>query len=136
MSNEIDVVGRIESLTHRKRVFVARDACAEIASEERHHNDEDLPVLTDVVEPENLAAQTPPRDLIEPLIDGLRHELSEVVRHQLAAEIPNLIQQATSQLAIELQQTITRRVESSLIEYLARRRQLALELPESDQAAI
>lgn len=135
MSTDIDVVGRIDSLTQRKRVFVARDARTQSIAVPPPPSDDDLPVLTDVVEPENTPPESHQRDLVEPLLDALRHELSEVLRQQLATDIPELVQQATAQLAIELQQAILRRAEASMAEYLARRRQLPLQLVEQGTAA-
>lgn len=126
------VVARADALMQRRRQ--ASSPAAEI---------EDLPVLTEVVDPDAdlpvllteteipplRAAETSPPALDPAALDILSHELARRVRERLAAEIPDLVatalQSTLTELAQELQQGMAESTEAAIRDFLAERERLA-----------
>ena len=130
-----DVIDRIDSLMRRKRVFVAQAPALPSASHAADLDDEDIPILTEVVDiaevssdAPNIAAHRP----LDPLLDAVTQEFSQQLQQRFAAELPDLIEQASTQLAIALQQSVHRITEETLRDFVAHRRQLPLALDEMD----
>lgn len=130
MTTTDDVLDRIDTLTQRKRVFVARTNFVPPGQNVDMPEDEDIPVLTEVVQIAIASAEETsiPAAPIEPLIDSISHDLTERLRERIGAEIPGLVREATDRLVIELQQTILKVTEDCLNEYSAQRKQTHLEL--------
>jgi hypothetical protein len=133
MTEHRDVIDRIDSLVNRKRVFVAG---ARTVSSGRHAaEDEDIPMLTEVVDITEVSSDAPTRAAhppIEPLLDAVTLDFAYQLQQRFALELPTLIDEATNKLKIELQQNMHRITDQCLREFVARRQQLPLPLPDAD----
>lgn len=133
MADHSDVVDRADSLMRRRRSFVASYAGkAENASASPPVNeDEDLPVLTDVVSAETVVPETrPDRYDEEALLTILATGLVRTLERQLAEELPTLVEAALLSAQHELHSGINATLEMALKAFLARRHQLSLPLDE------
>lgn len=78
---------------------------------------DDLPVLTEVVDPAGAlpppAQQAPPSPLAPELLDALAHELTHRVHQRLAAEIPSLVEAALQSVLGELTRTLQEGIEET-----------------------
>lgn len=133
------LIDRADSLMQRKRVFVAGAPQATTTNELATSDDEDLPILTEIVDISEVSGDTPnatARPLLDPLADAVTQEFALQLQQHFASELPGLIDQATAKLASELQQTVQRIAEQCLRDFVAQRRQLALPLanPAADRA--
>ena len=135
MSSPGDVLDRIDSLMRRKRVFVAQAPVQTSVDHAADLDDEDIPILTEVVDIAEVTGDTPniaAHRPLDPLLDALTQEFSLQLQERFAAQLPDLIEQASKQLAIALQQSVHRITEETLHDFTARRRQLPLALDEED----
>jgi hypothetical protein len=133
MSPTTDLLQRLDTLIHRKRVFVANVGQLPPALDEPPGEDEDIPVLTEVVEISEVTGDTPHDAVhpgLDPLADSINQAFSLQLQERFAAELPGLIEGACQRLAIELQQTVHRLTDETLREFASQRRQLSLALDE------
>lgn len=122
--NPSPVLARADALMQRRRQNAAGDF-------------EDVPLLTDVVTPDDdipvvseLAAPAEAADDIGPaVLRILADELAEQVRAKLAAEIPSLVEATLhtllANLTSDLQQGIGETTEHALRDFIAQREKLA-----------
>jgi hypothetical protein len=136
-----DVVERADALMRsgggslggrRRRSFIAApvDAADALDTPQRAIEEEDLPVLTDVVSTEPEAAPAPPlpaRD-DEALLSTIAADLVTRIEQQLAIELPMLIEAALINTQNELRAGISSIMGMALRDFLARRKQLQLPL--------
>lgn len=133
------LIERADSLMQRKRVFVAGAPPAPVKSDLATLDDDDLPILTDIVDISEVSGDMPSaaaRQPLDPLADVVTQEFALQLQQRFASELPGLIDQATAKLAIELQQAVQRIAEQCLRDFAAQRRQLPLPLtsPAADRA--
>lgn len=124
-----DVIGRLDALAGKRRSFVAGTATA--AEPAPRTEDDDLPVLTEVVDISDVSGDQPnsgSHGLAEPLLEAMAAELSNAVQQRVTTEFPGLLDEALDHLAAELRRGIHQITESAVRDFLARRRQLSLPL--------
>jgi hypothetical protein len=142
MSEHTDVVERADLLMQagtspfggrRRRSFVAATTRnAELTSTPLPTiDDDDLPVLTDVVpaevEPVSDASNEPDE---EALLSIIAADLVHSIEQQLAIELPTLIEATLINAQNELRAGVNSTLEMALRDFLARRQQLRLPLDE------
>lgn len=123
--NPSPVLARADALMQRRR----QNAAGEF---------EDVPVLTDVVPPDDdipvvTEVATPPTEVTDDIgpavLKILADELAEQVRAKLAAEIPSLVEATlhtlVANLTSDLQQGIGETTEHALRDFIAQREKLA-----------
>ena len=129
MAASDDIVSRADSLMmKRRRSFVAGQPAATPPPAE----DEDLPVLTEILAPEAALAETPPDRQDDTLVSLQAADLAQAVQQRLAAELPSLIEASLALVEQEIRQGIADTVDSALKDFIARRQQLRLPLGESE----
>lgn len=130
-----DVLGRLDALAGKRRSFVAGGAAG---TEPARNEDDDLPLLTEVVDIAEVSGDQPhsrSQGLSEPLLEAMAAELANAVQQRLTADFPALLDEAVGRLSDELRRGMHQIAESAVRDYLARRRQLSLPLdapPSSD----
>lgn len=125
-----DFLGRLDALAGRRRSFVAAGA----ATGESRPDDEDLPMLTEVVDITEVSGDQPnslSHGLSEPLLESMAAELANAVQQRLTTDFPLLLEDATGRLAQELRRGIHQITESAIRDYMASRRQLRLPLDDT-----
>ena len=125
------LIERADSLMQRKRVFVAGAPAAPVRSDLATPDDDDLPILTEIVDISEVSSDTPnaaARQPLDPLADAATQELARQLQQRFASELPELIEQATVKLALELQQAVQGIAEQCLRDFVSQRRQLPLPL--------
>lgn len=138
MPDNNDVVTRADSLMRRRRSFVARTAhaeesgSAEVPPLPAPDDDDDLPVLTEVVPPEPVVSVPLADRFDETLVAILVADIAHAIEQQLAIELPTLIEASLLTAKDELHAGISATMEVALRDFLARRRQLRLPLDEAD----
>ena len=152
MSDNDSLVDRANALITRRRSFVAAPpppapvAEALLDFDIPHIPDsplppveDDLPVLTEVVDLEPLApiaeASLPAISsdglaLQQSLVSILAADLSQAIEQRLALELPGLVENALSGLRHQLQQGIGAATEAALKDFMARR-----QLPSNDETS-
>jgi len=98
--------------------------------------DDDIPVLTEVVDLAAVSADAPNEQeagidleaLRETLADTLAAELAHSIEQRLAAELPSLVEATLANLQDDLKQGIIAATEAALRDFIARRQQLQLPL--------
>lgn len=98
--------------------------------------DDDIPVLTEVVDLATVSADAPDEReagidleaLRETLADTLAAELAHSIEQRLAAELPSLVEATLANLQDDLKQGIIAATEAALRDFIARRQQLQLPL--------
>lgn len=125
------IVARADALMQRRRQASAapREGEELPVLTEVVDPDEDLPVLgEDQAIPEEIAEAAPPA-LDPALIDLLAHELTRRVHERLAAEIPSLVEASLQSILAELTQClqagIEETTEGAIRDFLSERDQLA-----------
>lgn len=129
--------------SRRRRSFLAtkRDESLEIDTVPNTVDEEDIPVLTEIV-PEDIPADTPheePPEVPEPLeadsiaavevrIEELAADMARAIGEQMAYELPTLIEATLINAGTELRNGITATMETALRDFIARRKQLDLPL--------
>lgn len=116
---------RVDSLMQRKRIFVAGAAASADRPEATAADDEDLPILTEIVAIGEVSGDSPNRAVqpqLDPLVEAFGKEFSQRLQQRFAAELPRLIEDATARLTTELRQSIERIADETLAEFVAQRR--------------
>lgn len=128
-----DLIDRIDTLMQRKRVFVANAPQTRAEPSVKAADEEDIPVLTEVVDISEVSGDAPHEAVhpsLDPLIDAVTLDFSLRLQERFATELPALINETVERLAIELQQSVHKMTEETLRDFVAQRRQLSLPLPE------
>jgi hypothetical protein len=133
-----DVVSRADSLM-RRRSFVAAPPAPPPQAEAAPAPlvaldfDEDIPVLTEEVQPEMPTDEAPRDRFDETLAARLASELAHGMERRLAAELPTLIEAGLAALEADLQRSLRDTADGAIKDFLARRQQLRLPLEEPGQ---
>ena len=135
MSDASDVVDRADSLMRRRRSFVAaRPRAPEIAKPASVPlpaiEDDDLPVLTEVVSADAAGFGERSERLDETQVSLLASDIAHAIGQQLTFDLPSLLETALLNAGEELRAGITSTMESALRDFIARRKQLRLPLDE------
>ena len=146
MAEPSDVVDRADTLMRRRRSFVATldrrpppdettsaatDAGIDTtASALATTEDDDLPVLTEVVSAEAAFAEEQADRFDETRVSLLAADMAHAIGQQLTSDLPGLIESALSDAGEQLRSGIGATMESALRDFIARRRQLRLPLDE------
>jgi hypothetical protein len=104
---------KADALIRRNRTYVAGTPAASLPPQSA---DDDLPILTDVVTPQEAALATAPPHLQQHL-DALREELSR----WLEQELPHAVLKVTDGLADQLMGELTHQAETKLLPRLIAR---------------
>ena len=139
MADITDVVDRADLLMRRRRSFVAAqpiraEPIPEIPTLTTPAStlDDDLPVLTEVVSAEASVSEKRAERLDETEVALMAAEIAHAIEHQLAIELPTLIEAVLLNAGEELRSGINSTMETALRDFLARRKQLRLPLDETD----
>ena len=139
MADITDVVDRADLLMRRRRSFVAAqpiraEPIPEIPTLTTPAStlEDDLPVLTEVVSAEASVSEKRAERLDETEVALLAAEIAHAIEHQLAIELPTLIEAVLLNASEELRSGINSTMETALRDFLARRKQLRLPLDETD----
>ena len=129
-----DVVQRADSLMRRRRSFVAAPApqLPAVPPELPIPEEDDLPVLTEVVSAEAAVSEGGADRIDETQIALLASEIGHAIGQQLAAELPTLLEAVLLNAGEELRSGINSTIEMALRDFIARREQLRLPLDETD----
>ena len=133
MAEHSDVVDRADSLMRRRRSFVAALAGGSEPTrvpEPPAVEDDDLPVLTEVVSAEADICQAPSDHIDETQVSLLAADIAHAIGQQMAFELPSLLEAAFLMAGEELRAGITSTVDAALRDFIARRKQLLLPLDE------
>lgn len=133
MAENSDVVDRADSLMRRRRSFVAAPPAnppAPISKPQSVAEDDDIPVLTEVVSAEAAVSEGSTSRVDETQVTLLASDLAEAIGQQLTYELPTLLEAVLINAGEELRVGITETMETALRDYIARRRQLRLPLEE------
>ena len=134
MAAPSDVVDRADLLMRRRRTFVAARPCApQIATSIAPPpaiEDDDLPVLTEVVSADAAGFETPSERFDETQVSLLASDIAHAIGQQLTFDLPSLLETALLNAGEELRAGITSTMESALRDFIARRKQLRLPLDE------
>jgi iron-sulfur cluster repair protein YtfE (RIC family) len=126
-----DFLGRLDALAGKRRSFVAGSAGA---GDSAKGDDDDLPMLTEVVDITEVSGDQPnslSHGLSEPLLESMAAELANAVQQRVTADFPMLLEEATQRLSLELRRGIHQITEAAIRDYMARRRQLSLPLDDT-----
>ncbi len=136
MAAPTDVVDRADTLMRRRRTFVAaRPRPPEIASAPpslplQAAEDDDLPVLTEVVAVDAAGFTEHSERFDETQVSLLASDIAHAIGQQLTSDLPSLLETALLNAGEELRAGITATMESALRDFIARRKQLRLPLDE------
>ena len=137
MAEPSDVVGRANSLMRQRRSFVAKPARPpeiNVASPPPvTSDDDDLPVLTEVVSADAAVSDEPSERFDETEVSLLASDLTHAIGQQLSFELPALLEAALLNAGEELRSGIDAIMESALRDFIARRKQLRLPLEEPNR---
>ena len=142
MAENADIVGRADALMRpdassfggrRRRVFIAAAVDKAIPISAPADDDDDFPVLTEVVSAEPAVPAAPAVRDDEALLAIIAADLVHSLEHQLAAELPTLIEAALVNAQIELRSGINSTMDMVLRDFLARRQQLKLPFEDPDR---
>ncbi len=138
MAEPSDVVDRADTLMRRRRTFVAaRPRPPEVAVPPippQTTEDDDLPVLTEVVSADAAGFTEPSERFDETQVSLLASDIAHSIGQQLASELPRLLEAALLNAGEELRSGITATMESALRDFIARRKQLQLPLEEANDS--
>ena len=139
MADITDVVDRADLLMRRRRSFVAAqpiraEPIPEIPTLTTPAStlEDDLPILTEVVSAEASVSEKRVERLDETEVALMAAEIAHAIEHQLAIELPTLIEAVLLNASEELRSGINSTMETALRDFLARRKQLRLPLDETD----
>jgi hypothetical protein len=126
---------RFDALIRSRRSFVARGpAVTETRLEPAAASaDDDIPVLTEVVDIEQATGMAPgplAAAPLQPMLDALASDLAHAVEDRLAADLPEIVDGALTAFAADLRRGLAASVDSATRDFLARRQQLRLPFPE------
>ena len=133
MAENSDVVDRADSLMRRRRSFVATQPAtppAPLGMPQPVAEDDDIPVLTEVISAEAAVSEGSTNRVDETQITLLASDLAEAIGQQLTYELPTLLEAVLINAGEELRLGITATMETALRDYIARRKQLRLPLEE------
>lgn len=133
MAENSDVVDRADSLMRRRRSFVAAPPVippATLSKPQSVAEDDDIPVLTEVVSAEAAVSEGSTSRVDETQVTLLASDLAEAIGQQLTYELPTLLEAVLINAGEELRVGITETMETALRDYIARRKQLRLPLEE------
>ena len=133
MAENSDVVDRADSLMRRRRSFVATQPAtppAPLGMPQPVAEDDDIPVLTEVISAEAAVSEGSTNRVDETQITLLASDLAEAIGQQLTYELPTLLEAVLINAGEELRLGITETMETALRDYIARRKQLRLPLEE------
>ncbi|MBS1229430.1 MAG: hypothetical protein H6R17_2707 [Proteobacteria bacterium] len=133
MAAPADVVDRADSLMRRRRTFVAaRPSAPQSASVAQPPviEDDDLPVLTEVVSADAAGFDEPGERFDETQVSLLASDIAHAIGQQLTCDLPSLLETALLNAGEELRAGITATMETALRDFIARRKQLRLPLDE------
>ena len=139
MAAPFDVVDRADTLMRRRRTFVAaRPRPPEIASVPPNlalqvAEDDDLPVLTEVVAVDAAGFTEHSERFDETQVSLLASDIAHAIGQQLTSDLPNLLETTLLNAGEELRAGITATMETALRDFIARRKQLQLPLEEPDR---
>jgi hypothetical protein len=124
----------------RRRSFVAAsqpapDTEPAVTAQQTSDEDDDLPVLTAVVAPETTVSPPPDERFDETLLAIVVADIAHSIEQQLAIELPTLVEASLLNVMEELRAGVSATVESTLRDFLVRRRQLRLPLDDSGSAS-
>lgn len=137
MADSSDVVDRADSLMRRRRSFVAtppasQPAHIDIVETPRIVEEDDIPVLTEVVSAEAAVSEESPHREDDTQITLLASDLAHAIGQQLTYELPTLLEAVLINAGEELRIGITETMETALRDYIARRKQLRLPLEDTN----
>jgi hypothetical protein len=135
MAEHSELVERADSLMRRRRSFVASPLTkVESADVPRPSfpliDDEDVPVLTEVVPAEAAVSEESPDHFDETRVALLASDIAHAIGQQLTADLPELLETVLINAREELRAGVTATMETALRDFIARRRQLPLPLDE------
>ncbi len=116
----------------RRRSFIAAPAEKAASALLPANEDDDLPVLTEVIVGEEPVAQTRSDHVDETLLAIIAADLVHTLQQQLAVELPTLIEASLIDAQNELRSGINSTLELALRDFLARRQQLRLPFDDPD----
>ena len=137
MAENSDVVDRADSLMRRRRSFVATQPAtppAPLSMPQPVAEDDDIPVLTEVISAEAAVSEGGTNRVDETQITLLASDLAEAIGQQLTYELPTLLEAVLINAGEELRLGITATMETALRDYIARRKQLRLPLEEPNDS--
>ena len=137
MAENSDVVDRADSLMRRRRSFVATQPAtppAPLGMPQPVAEDDDIPVLTEVISAEAAVSEGSTNRVDETQITLLASDLAEAIGQQLTYELPTLLEAVLINAGEELRLSITATMETALRDYIARRKQLRLPLEEPNDS--
>ena len=135
MADSSDIVDRADSLMRRRRSFVAAPPAsqpAQIVETPRIVEEDDIPVLTEVVSAEAAVSEESPHREDDTQITLLASDLAHAIGQQLTYELPTLLEAVLINAGAELRIGITETMEAALRDYIARRKQLRLPLEDTN----
>lgn len=137
MADSSDVVDRADWLMRRRRSFVAtppasQPAHIDIVETPRIVEEDDIPVLTEVVSAEAAVSEESPHREDDTQITLLASDLAHAIGQQLTYELPTLLEAVLINAGEELRIGITETMETALRDYIARRKQLRLPLEDTN----
>ena len=131
MAEAPDVVNRADALMKRRRSFVALPGGQSAAAQPvTAAEEDDLPVLTEVVAAEEFVAKPIAKRIDETQVSLLASEMSQAIQQQLIYELPTLIEAVLIGAGEELRAGITETMETAMRDFMSRRKQLRLPLDE------
>ncbi|MFT3847817.1 MAG: hypothetical protein QM739_03820 [Propionivibrio sp.] len=136
MAENRDVVDRADSLMRRRRSFVAVPPSQPVRIDEppRVAEEDDIPILTEVVSAEAAVSEDAPNRVDETQVTLLASELAHAIGQQLTYELPTLLEAVLINAGEELRTGITETMETALRDYIARRKQLRLPLEDPNDS--
>lgn len=128
MSDKDPLVSRIDALVKRRRSFVAADA----GTPPPRREEEDVPLLTEVIDLSEGEAGSEAPVPLEPLIQALAADLAHALEYRLQADLPTVLDAAFERLASDLRRGIAGVAETAVRDFLGRQQQLRLPFPVDD----
>ena len=137
MADSSDVVDRADWLMRRRRSFVAtppasQPAHIDIVETPRIVEEDDIPVLTEVVSAEAAVSEESPHREDDTQITLLASDLAHAIGQQLTYELPTLLEAVLINAGEELRIVIAETMEAALRDDIARRKQLRLPLEDTN----
>ena len=134
MAEHSEIVERANTLMRRRRSFVAAPSVKTgvAATPAPAVEDEDVPVLTEVVSVEATILEGSADRFDETQVSILASDIAHAIGQQLTFELPTLLEAVLLNAGEELRAGITSTMETALRDFIARRKQLRLPLDEPD----
>lgn len=133
-----DIVDRLDALIQKRRSYVAQVDPPNGAAGGRPievaaavNEDDDVPVLTEVVDIAEVSIDAPATagpTPVEPMLDAIAAELANALHQRLADELPSLLDTAFEHFSDEVRAGIRGITETAVRDFIERRRQLNLPL--------